>query len=66
MALSPTLSRASRCTTCDGRAATVLHEVTLGDPRAGRLADAHAARIGDGAHIHADLQGDCLQIVRTQ
>lgn len=63
MTTAPPRPNVTACRQCAGRPATVLQTVSASRHDNTRIADHLAAELGDGAHTHADRDGD-MHVVR--
>lgn len=61
---SATTSRAYGCQACADRPGQRLYSIGTDQPRALAKADAQAANLGDGAHVHQSLNDDQYVVVR--
>ncbi|NUK54941.1 hypothetical protein HRW14_32765 [Streptomyces lunaelactis] len=63
MTSAPARTVLTACSSCAGRPAAVLESVSASNLNGSRIADQRADELGDGAHTHADRNGD-MHVVR--
>lgn len=63
MTTAPARTGLAACSSCAGRLAAVLETVSASNLNGSRIADQRAGELGDGAHTHADRNGD-MHVVR--
>ncbi|MER7108824.1 hypothetical protein [Streptomyces sp. NPDC000229] len=63
MTTAPPRQNVTACRQCAGRPAALLQTVSASRHDNARIADHLAAGLGDGAHTHADRDGD-MHVVR--